>query len=84
MVKKKMGRPKLKAGKAKAVIVTVRMAKTERALIGKGAKAIGLGVSEWIRETLLEAARRAIMPIGKDSETEGGGIEPLRRVSGDS
>jgi hypothetical protein len=77
MVKKKMGRPKLKPGKAKAVVVTVRMAKTERALIARAAKTTRAGVSEWIRETLLQAARSATMGVGKESKTEGGGFEPL-------
>jgi uncharacterized protein DUF6290 len=77
MGKKKMGRPKLARGKAKAAVITVRMAKAERVLIGKAAKTTRLSVSKWIRETLLEAATHATMQASShEGESEGEGIEP--------
>lgn len=54
---KKRGRPKLLKGTTQEAVVTVRMSKEERKTIGDAAKMAGSPkLSEWIRETLLEAA----------------------------
>jgi hypothetical protein len=73
MAKKRMGRPPKGRGKTLGAVMTVRMLKSERAAIGRAAKASGKGVSEWIRAILMSAATPAKMPHG---ETEGGGFEP--------
>ena len=50
---RKVGRPKLPKGEAKGKIVPVRFAKAEYERLSGAAKATNLGVSEWIRSTLL-------------------------------
>ncbi len=52
---KKIGRPVLPKGDAKAKIVPVRFKPDEIAKITKAAKSRKLTVSEWIRTTLSEA-----------------------------
>jgi uncharacterized protein (DUF1778 family) len=54
---KKMGRPKLPKGHAKALIVPVRMNPEDRKLYEKAAKADGhKTLSAWIRHALKNAA----------------------------
>jgi uncharacterized protein (DUF1778 family) len=56
---KKMGRPKLPKGHAKAVIVPVRVNPEDRKLFEKAAKAGDhKTLSAWIRHTLRESASK--------------------------
>ena len=52
---KKMGRPVLPKGHAKASIVPVRFSPEDRKRVEKAAKAQKVSVSEWIRTTLSAA-----------------------------
>ena len=58
--KNKGGRPKAPEGHAKAHIVPVRFKAGDREAIAVAAQANGQTVSEWIRVTLLRAAKRAV------------------------
>lgn len=53
---KKVGRPKLAKGEAKAHVVVVRLHAEDYKRVQSAAKAKGKKVSEWIRETLKGAA----------------------------
>jgi hypothetical protein len=56
MGKKRIGRPPLPKGQRQAAVVTVRMSKAERKLIGAAAKSSGVKLSNWIRLALIRAA----------------------------
>jgi|SRR5579863_4298535 len=58
--KKKPGRLKLPKGERRASVVTVRMSKAERNMIGDAADAADVKLSEWIRATLIVAANHTI------------------------
>ena len=49
---KKVGRPKLPKGQAKGIVLQSRVQPNEKAAYQKAAKAQGLDLSTWIRETL--------------------------------
>jgi len=53
---KKVGRPKLAKGEAKAHVVVVRLSAEHYKAAGAKAKAKGQKLSEWIRETLNAAS----------------------------
>ncbi len=61
MRKRKPGRPKLTKGERQASVVTVRMSKQERKLIGDAAESTGDKLSEWIRATLIAKAEAATL-----------------------
>ncbi len=66
MRKKRIGRPPLPKGERQAAVVTVRMSKAERKVIGHAAKAAGhKKLSDWIRITLLAAAKPATVESGE-------------------
>ena len=50
--KPKVGRPKLPKGQAKGVVLQSRVQSNEKAAYQKAAKAQGVDLSTWIRETL--------------------------------
>lgn len=77
MANKRMGRPPKAPGKTLGAVMTVRMLKSERAAIGRAAKASGKGVSEWIREVLLERAVPAKMNNGKDEKRKAEDSNPI-------
>ena len=52
-----VGRPKLHRDHAKSSIMPVRFNATDRAKVEAAANAAGVSVSEWVRQTLLEAAK---------------------------
>ena len=47
------GRPKMKRGEAKGIIIGIRIRREERRILESKAKADGLSLSEWIRRKLL-------------------------------
>jgi hypothetical protein len=49
---KKVGRPTLPKGQAKAIIVPVRFSAEDRKRVEKAAKASNQTISQWIRNTL--------------------------------
>jgi len=57
MKAKKLGRPKLAKGEAKGVLIGARFAPDEAKRVQAAVKQSGLGKSEWIRNTLLQAAQ---------------------------
>jgi hypothetical protein len=54
--KKKMGRPKLPKGEARAVF-PLRLSSAERALYEASASAKGMSLPNWIRTTLTDASK---------------------------
>lgn len=54
--KTKRGRPKLPASQARAIFEKLRVNRAELSAIRKAAKRAGVDRSEWMRQTLLEAA----------------------------
>jgi len=50
--KAKVGRPKLAKGEAKAIVLQSRVQPAEKANYQKAAKAAGIDLSTWIRQTL--------------------------------
>jgi len=52
---KKMGRPVLPKGEAKAKIMPVRLSPDDRKRIEKAAQTKGQTVSQWVRSTLMAA-----------------------------
>jgi hypothetical protein len=52
----KLGRPKLAKGEFKAVLIGARFAPDEAKTVHAAVKRSGLGKSEWIRKTLLDAS----------------------------
>ena len=57
MAAKKRGRPKLKASERQATTITVRVSKADRKEFGAAAKKNGQRLSDWVRTTLLAAAK---------------------------
>lgn len=55
--KVKAGRPPLPKGEAKAIVLQSRVQPTEKANYQKAAKAAGVDLSTWIRQTLNEAIK---------------------------
>lgn len=56
--KPKVGRPPLPKGEAKAIVLQSRVQETERDAYRKAAKAAGLDLSTWIRDTLNKSIAR--------------------------
>jgi hypothetical protein len=50
--KKKVGRPPLAKGEAKAIVLQSRVQAAEKTSYQKAAKAAGVDLSTWIRQTL--------------------------------
>ena len=50
--KPKVGRPKLPKGEAKAIVLQSRVQASEKAAYQRAAKAQGVDLSTWVRETL--------------------------------
>ncbi|MHC4138111.1 MAG: plasmid mobilization protein [Planctomycetota bacterium] len=59
MAKKKGGRPRKRASERRSVTPSLRLTPGEAELIQTAADAKGLPVTQWMREALLRAARRA-------------------------
>ena len=57
MKAKKLGRPKLAKGEAKGVLIGARFAPDESKIVHEAIKRSGLVKSDWIRNTLLAAAK---------------------------
>ena len=57
MKPKKLGRPKLAKGEARGVLIGARFAPDESKAVHAAVKRSGLGKSEWIRKTLLDASK---------------------------
>jgi len=55
--KAKVGRPPLPKGEAKGVVLQSRIQPAEREKYRKAAKAAGLDLSTWVRETLNRAVQ---------------------------
>jgi hypothetical protein len=55
MPKKKVGRPKLAKGEAKATVLQSRVQPSEKAAYQKAARSEGKDLSTWVRETLNRA-----------------------------
>lgn len=55
--KKSVGRPKLAKGEAKAIVLQSRVQPAEKATYQKAAKAAGVDLSTWVRQTLNEAIK---------------------------
>ena len=55
--KKKVGRPPMPKGEAKAIVLQSRVQPAEKTAYQKAAKAEGKDLSTWIRETLNEAIK---------------------------
>jgi len=51
----KLGRPKLPKGEAKSEMIRARVTKAEYEAIESTARASGKDISEWARQTLLQA-----------------------------
>jgi uncharacterized protein (DUF1778 family) len=56
----KLGRPKLSKQAKKGQITGVRLSADERKTIDSAAIKEGLGLSKWMRKTLLDAAKSAL------------------------
>jgi len=56
--KAKVGRPKMPKGEAKAIVLQSRVQDGERDAYRKAAKAAGLDLSTWVRETLNKSIAR--------------------------
>jgi predicted HicB family RNase H-like nuclease len=54
---KKVGRPKLPKGQAKGIVLQSRVQPNEKAAYQKAAKAQGIDLSTWVRETLNAAVK---------------------------
>jgi predicted HicB family RNase H-like nuclease len=55
--KVKVGRPPLPKGEAKAIVLQSRVQPTEKASYQRAAKAAGVDLSTWIRQTLNDAIK---------------------------
>ncbi len=55
--KPKVGRPPLPKGEAKAIVLQSRVQPTEKASYQRAAKAAGVDLSTWIRQTLNQAIK---------------------------
>ena len=56
--RKKVGRPPMPKGEAKGVVLQSRVQESERDAYRKAAKAAGLDLSTWVRETLNKSIAR--------------------------
>jgi uncharacterized protein (DUF1778 family) len=56
----KMGRPKIPKADRKGKIAGVRLSPDERKTLDSAAFEEGLGLSKWMRKTLLDAAKSAL------------------------
>jgi uncharacterized protein (DUF1778 family) len=56
----KMGRPKIPKADRKGKIAGVRLSPDERKTLDSAALKEGLGLSKWMRKTLLDAAKSAL------------------------
>jgi predicted HicB family RNase H-like nuclease len=54
----KVGRPKMAKGEAKGVVMQTRIQPDERSAFEKAAQKKGLGLSEWVRQTLNNAVKQ--------------------------
>jgi predicted HicB family RNase H-like nuclease len=57
MLRKKVGRPKLAKGEAKAIVLQSRVQPSEKAAYQKAAKSEGVDLSTWVRQTLNTAIK---------------------------
>ena len=55
--KKKVGRPPMPKGEAKAIVLQSRVQPAEKASYQEAAKSAGVDLSTWIRETLNQAIK---------------------------
>lgn len=55
--KEKLGRPRLPKGKARGVLIGARFSADEAKTVDSAAKRASKGRSEWVRTTLLDAAK---------------------------
>jgi predicted HicB family RNase H-like nuclease len=55
--RKKVGRPTLPKGEAKAIVLQSRVQPVEKANYQKAAKSAGVDLSTWIRQTLNQAIK---------------------------
>lgn len=55
--RKKVGRPPMPKGEAKGVVLQSRVQPSEKTAFQKAAKAQGLDLSAWVRETLNRAVQ---------------------------
>ena len=55
--KKSVGRPPLAKGEAKAIVLQSRVQPAEKASYQKAAKAAGVDLSTWVRDTLNQAIK---------------------------
>ena len=55
--KAKVGRPRMPKGEAKAIVLQSRVQPTEKQNYQKAAKAAGVDLSTWIRQTLNQAIK---------------------------
>jgi hypothetical protein len=53
----KVGRPKMPKGEAKAIVLQSRVQPAEKASYQRAAKAAGVDLSTWIRQTLNDAIK---------------------------
>lgn len=67
MEKRGRGRPRKSAENSLKASITVRLSPAERAIIDNRAKQSKKGLSQWVRETLLSAAKNQIA----DDESSG-------------
>jgi hypothetical protein len=57
---KKMGRPKMAKGEAREVFISTRLSAAENEEIKKAVKISGFPKTEWVRNSLLESARKRV------------------------
>jgi len=57
-VKRGSGRPRFPKGEAKAAIVNIRLTLDEKRELDETVQRLGLSLSEWARQILIEAAQR--------------------------
>ncbi len=55
--KKKVGRPPMPKGEAKAIVLQSRVQPAEKTAYQKAAKSAGVDLSTWVRETLNRAVQ---------------------------
>ncbi len=58
MREKKVGRPKMPKGEAKAIVLQSRVQPSEKAAYQRAAKSEGKDLSSWVRENLNRALER--------------------------
>jgi hypothetical protein len=60
-MKTKIGRPKLPKGRAKGVLMAVRVAEADESVIAQAIKRSGQKKAEWLRGALLAAATQKLV-----------------------